>query len=93
MTQLNQPEERYYVPVKDQRPKGSRWKAILDEGKEQHYIQVGSEDNPQWIELGRFYEMAFLDSNQSFIDDCVILYDRQLTKKAFLKKLKEEANT
>ena len=84
-------EERYYIPVKDKRPKGSRWKAILDDGQEQYYIQVGTEDEPEWIPLGLFYETAFMDMNiKGFMGDCFDLYATQVTRKALTKRLKDE---
>jgi len=91
MEQISRPEERYYIPVKDKRPRGAQWKAILDDGKAKYYIQIGQEETPEWIELGMFYAVAFLDSSQSFINDCVTLYDRQLIKREVIKKLKDES--
>jgi len=83
-------EERYYIPVKDKRPKGARWKAILDDGHEEYYIQVGLEDEPEWLPLGRFYETVFLDMNiPGFIDDCFAIYTMQISKKSLIKKIKE----
>lgn len=83
-------EIRYYVPKTDKRPTGTHWKAILDDGKEVYYIQVGQEDNPEWIELGQFYVAAFEDYRKpEFIADCIELYRRRLKVKELEKIVKE----
>ena len=81
-------KECYYVPKDDKQPRGTIIKSIMDKG-DLYFIQVGSEEKPEWLPLGDFYEFVFVNAQQSFIYDCIRMYDVQMKK---IKEMMENIN-
>lgn len=85
---------RYSAPTNlDKMPFATQWKQLHDDEAFDLFIQLGTEEEPEWRSMGGMLELAFYDIlfNEAFLNECLRLYKNNRDKqRGILSILKQK---